>query len=329
MKTIFSGIQPSGTITLGNYIGALKQFVDLQNDYNCFFCIVDQHAITVPQEPQKLRKNIRGLAALYLAVGIDPEKATLFIQSEVPAHAQAGWMMQCISYIGELERMTQFKDKSGGKEAVSASLLTYPPLMAADILLYNTDLVPVGEDQKQHMELTRDLAERFNKKYNDILTIPEISLAKVGARIMSLQDPTKKMSKSDPNQKAFISLLDEPAQIVKKIKSAVTDSEGIIKYDPENKPGVSNLLSIYSILAEKPIAEIEAMYNGKGYGDFKGDLAEVVVNYLKPIQDKFHHLVESSELDEILDRGAEKANAVASKTLKKMEKAMGLGRKKK
>ncbi|MFK9095290.1 tryptophan--tRNA ligase [Bacillus salipaludis] len=329
MKTIFSGIQPSGTITLGNYIGALKQFVELQNEYNCFFCIVDQHAITVSQDPQTLRKNIRSLAALYLAVGINPEKATLFIQSEVPAHAQAGWMMQCISYIGELERMTQFKDKSTGKEAVSASLLTYPPLMAADILLYNTDLVPVGEDQKQHMELTRDLAERFNKKYNDILTIPEISIPKVGARIMSLQEPTKKMSKSDPNKKAFITPLDEPNQIVKKIKSAVTDSDGIVKFDTVNKPGVSNLLSIYSILGGKSIAELELMYAGKGYGDFKGDLAEVVANFFIPIQEKYHNLMESSELDDILDRGAEKANLVANKTLKKMENAMGLGRKRK
>ncbi|PFO06207.1 tryptophan--tRNA ligase [Bacillus sp. AFS076308] len=328
MKTIFSGIQPSGTITLGNYIGAMKQFVELQHEYNCFFCIVDQHAITVPQDPQTLRKNIRSLAALYLAVGIDPEKATLFVQSEVPAHAQAGWIMQCISYIGELERMTQFKDKSSGKEAVSASLLTYPPLMAADILLYNTDLVPVGEDQKQHMELTRDLAERFNKKYNDILTIPEISLPKVGARIMSLQEPTKKMSKSDPNKKAFITPLDEPNQIVKKIKSAVTDSEGIVKFDVVNKPGVSNLLSIYSILGGKTIGELEDMYTGKGYGDFKGDLAEVVVDFLKPIQERYYNLLESSELDDILDRGAEKANQVASRTLKKMENAMGLGRKK-
>ncbi|WP_160724687.1 tryptophan--tRNA ligase [Bacillus sp. USDA818B3_A] len=327
MKTIFSGIQPSGTITLGNYIGAMKQFVELQHEYNCFFCIVDQHAITVPQDPQTLRKNIRSLAALYLAVGIDPEKATLFIQSEVPAHAQAGWIMQCISYIGELERMTQFKDKSTGKEAVSASLLTYPPLMAADILLYNTDLVPVGEDQKQHLELTRDLAERFNKKYNNVLTIPEISLPKVGARVMSLQEPTKKMSKSDPNKKAFITPLDEPNQIVKKIKSAVTDSDGIVKFDTVNKPGVSNLLSIYSILGGKSIGELEEIYDGKGYGDFKGDLAEVVVDFLKPIQERYYNLVESSELDDILDRGAEKANQVASRTLKKMENAMGLGRK--
>ena len=329
MKTIFSGIQPSGSVTLGNYIGALKQFVDLQDEYNCYFCIVDQHAITVPQDRLALRKNIRSLAALYLAVGLDPEKVTLFIQSEVPAHAQAGWMLQCVSYIGELERMTQFKDKSHGKEAVSAGLLTYPPLMAADILLYNTDLVPVGEDQKQHLELTRDLAERFTKKYNDVLTIPEVRIPKVGARIMSLVDPTKKMSKSDANQKAFITLLDEPKQIEKKIKSAVTDSEGIVKYDKENKPGISNLLSIYSILTNEPIDQIEARYEGKGYGDFKSDVAKVVVNALKPIQDKYFQLMESDELDEILDKGAEKANAVASRTLKKMENAMGLGRKRK
>ncbi|MBS4212146.1 MULTISPECIES: tryptophan--tRNA ligase [Neobacillus] len=329
MKTIFSGIQPSGTITLGNYIGALKQFVELQNEYNCYFCIVDQHAITVPQDPATLRKNIRSLAALYIAVGIDPEKATLFIQSEVPAHAQAGWLMQCVSYIGELERMTQFKDKSAGKEAVSASLLTYPPLMAADILLYNAELVPVGEDQKQHLELTRDLAERFNKKYREILTMPEVRIPEVGARIMSLQDPTRKMSKSDPNQKAFLALLDDPKQIEKKIKSAVTDSEGIVKYDKENKPGISNLLSIYSILGNMTIAELEVMYHGKGYGDFKGDLADVVIKAFKPIQDKYYELMESTELDEILDLGAEKANKVASKTLKKMENAMGLGRKRK
>ncbi|WNF25150.1 tryptophan--tRNA ligase [Mesobacillus jeotgali] len=329
METIFSGIQPSGTITLGNYIGAMKQFTELQDEYNCYFCIVDQHAITVPQDRLQLRKNIKSLAALYIASGIDPEKVTLFIQSEVPAHAQAGWMMQCVAYIGELERMTQFKDKSTGKEAVSAGLLTYPPLMAADILLYNTNLVPVGEDQKQHLELTRDLAERFNKKYNDIFTIPDVRIAKVGARVMSLQDPQKKMSKSDPNNKAFISMLDEPKQIEKKIKSAVTDSEGIVKYDKENKPGVSNLLSIYSILTGKEIAEIEKDYEGKGYGDFKGDLAKVVVDVIEPIQKKYYELIDSAELDEILDRGAEKANQVANKMLKKMENAMGLGRKRK
>lgn len=329
MKTIFSGIQPSGSVTLGNYIGAMKQFVELQNEYNCYYCIVDQHAITVTQDRLALRKNIRSLAALYLAVGLDPNKATLFIQSEVPAHAQAGWMLQCVAYIGELERMTQFKDKSQGKDAVSAGLLTYPPLMAADILLYSADLVPVGEDQKQHLELTRDLAERFNKKYNDIFTIPEVRIPKVGARIMSLADPTKKMSKSDANPKAFITLLDDPKQIEKKIKSAVTDSDGIVKFDKENKPGVSNLLSIYSILNNESIEQIEARYEGKGYGEFKTDVAEVVVNALAPIQAKHKELMESDTLDEILDQGAEKANAVAHKMVKKMENAMGLGRKRK
>ncbi|CAK8582916.1 Tryptophan--tRNA ligase [Priestia megaterium] len=327
MKTIFSGIQPSGTITLGNYIGAMKQFVELQHDYNCHFCIVDQHAITTPQDRLALRKNIRSLAALYVAVGIDPAKSTLFIQSEVPAHTEAGWMLQCVAYIGELERMTQFKDKSAGKEAVSAGLLTYPPLMAADILLYNTHLVPVGEDQKQHLELTRDLAERFNKKYNDIFTIPEVRIPKVGARVMSLQDPTKKMSKSDPNQKAFITLLDDAKTIEKKIKSAVTDSEGIVRYDKENKPGISNLLSIYSILANKSIEDIEAMYEGKGYGDFKADTAKVVAEALAPIQKRYYELVDSSELDDILDQGADKANATANKMLRKMRNAMGIGRK--
>lgn len=329
MKTIFSGIQPSGTITLGNYIGAMRQFIDLQDEYECFFCVVDQHAITVPQERLALRQNTKSLAAMYLAIGIDPSRATLFIQSEVPAHAQAGWMLQCVSYIGELERMTQFKDKSEGKDGVSAGLLTYPPLMAADILLYKTDLVPVGEDQKQHLELTRDLADRFNKKFNDIFTIPEVRIPKVGARVMSLQDPSKKMSKSDPNQKSFISMLDDPKQMVKKIKSAVTDSEGIVKYDKENKPGVSNLLSIYSILSGLTINQIEDLYEGKGYGDFKNGLADVVVEHIKPIQERYFALMESEELDKILDNGALKANQIAGKMLKKMENAMGLGRKRK
>ncbi|RID83524.1 tryptophan--tRNA ligase [Peribacillus asahii] len=329
MKRIFSGIQPSGSVTLGNYLGAMKQFVELQNEYDCFFCIVDQHAITVPQDRLELRKNIKTLAALYLAVGLDPEKATIFIQSEVPAHAQAGWIFQCVSTIGELERMTQFKDKSQGKESVLAALLTYPPLMVGDILLYNTDLVPVGEDQKQHIELTRDLAERFNKKYNDIFKIPEISLPKAGARIMSLQEPTKKMSKSDPNKKSTIAILDDPKQIEKNIKSAVTDSEGIVRYDKENKPGVSNLMAIYSIFSGKSYDEIEAMYEGKGYGDFKSDLAQVVLAELIPIQERFYSLIDSEELDEILDRGAEKANREANKMLKKMYNGMGLGRKRK
>ncbi|MDT8859643.1 tryptophan--tRNA ligase [Alkalihalobacillus sp. MEB130] len=328
MKTVFSGIQPSGTLTLGNYLGAMKHFVEMQNDYNCYFCIVDQHAITVPQDRLKLRENIRSLAALYLAVGIDHEKATLFIQSEVPAHAQLGWLMQCVSYIGELERMTQFKDKSDGKEAVSSALLTYPPLMAADILLYKTDIVPVGEDQKQHLELTRDLAERFNKKYNEIFTIPEVRIPKVGARIMSLNDPTKKMSKSNPNPKSYISMLDDEKTITKKIKSAVTDTEGTIRFDRDEKPAVSNLLSIYSLCSGETIEAIEERYSGKGYGDFKADLAEVVVETLRPIQTRYFELIESEELDDILDLGANKANHVATRMIEKAERAMGLGRKK-
>ncbi|MCK0472628.1 tryptophan--tRNA ligase [Halalkalibacter sp. APA_J-10(15)] len=326
MKTVFSGIQPSGTLTLGNYLGAMKHFVDMQEDYNCYFCIVDQHAITVPQDRLQLKKNIKSLAALYLAVGIDHDKSTLFIQSEVPAHAQLGWIMQCVSYIGELERMTQFKDKSEGKEAVSSALLTYPPLMAADILLYKTDIVPVGEDQKQHLELTRDLAERFNKKHNDIFTIPEVKIPKVGARIMSLNDPHKKMSKSNPNPKSYISMLDDEATITKKIKSAVTDTEGTIHFDRETKPAVSNLLTIYSLCTGIDINELEATYSGKGYGEFKSDLAVAVVQTLKPIQDRYYELVNSDELDKILDHGAEKANKVATKMMKKAEKAMGLGR---
>ncbi|WP_028402575.1 tryptophan--tRNA ligase [Ectobacillus panaciterrae] len=327
MAVIFSGIQPSGTITIGNYLGAMKQFTELQEEHDCYFCIVNQHAITVAQDPIELRKNIRSLAALYLACGIDPDKSTLFVQSEVPAHGQLGWIMQCITYIGELERMTQFKDKSKGKEAVSAGLLTYPPLMAADILLYNTEIVPVGDDQKQHIELTRDLAERFNNRFREVFTIPEIRIPKVGARVMSLTEPTKKMSKSDPNVKSMISLLDEPKTIEKKIKSAVTDSDGIVKYDKENKPGVSNLLTIYSSLSEKTIEELEAHYAGKGYGEFKSDLAQVVVDALKPIQDRYHELIKSPELDDILDKGAEKANRVAMKQLRKVENAMGLSRK--
>ena len=327
MKKIFSGVQPTGVVTIGNYIGAFRQFTTLQDEYDCLFCIVDQHAITVPQDRLKLRESIRSLAALYLAVGIDPQKATLFIQSEVPAHAQAGWIMQCISYIGELERMTQFKDKSEGKDGVSASLLTYPPLMAADILLYQTDIVPVGDDQKQHVELTRDLAERFNKRYNDILTIPEIRLPKNGARIKSLQDPLKKMSKSDPNKKSTITLLDTPKEIEKKIKSAVTDSEGIVAFDVENKPGVSNLLIIESALTGISIEDLVAQYEGVGYGDFKASVAKSVIDHLTPIQERYETLLHSEQLDDILDEGARKANAMAMKTLKKMENAMGLGRK--
>src|SRR5690625_784608 len=326
MKTIFSGIQPSGTLTIGNYLGAIRQFVQLQDEHHCFFCIVDEHAITVPQDPHELKNNIRSLAALYLAAGLDPERSTLFIQSEVPAHAQLGWMLQTVSYIGELERMTQFKDKSSGKEAVSAGLLTYPPLMAADILLYQTDLVPVGDDQKQHLELTRDLAQRFNRRYLEVFKIPEISIPKVGARIMSLQDPTKKMSKSDDNQKASIFMLDTDKQIEKKIKSAVTDSEGIVKYDKENKPGISNLLNIYASCTGESIEALEKKYEGKGYGEFKQDTAEAVIATLRPIRERYEQLIDSKELDDILDKGAESANQAALKTNRKAKKAMRLGR---
>lgn len=329
METLFSGIQPSGIPTIGNYIGALKQFVEIQDQYDCYFCIVDQHAITVPQDKTTLRKNIRALAAIYLASGIDPDKATLFIQSEVPAHAQAGWMLTSISTIGELERMTQYKDKAKDrKDGIPAGLLTYPPLMASDILLYGTNIVPVGEDQKQHLELTRDLAERFNNRYNEIFTIPEIRMPKVGGRVMSLQEPTKKMSKSDSNTKGFISLLDPPNTVAKKIKSAVTDSDGVVKYDKENKPGISNLLSMYSIFTGESIESIEKKYEGKGYGDFKGDLAQITVDFITPFQEKYEFYMNHPEiLDDILDKGAEKANKKAFKMLKKMENAMGLGRK--
>jgi len=329
METIFSGIQPSGTPTIGNYLGALQQFVQLQNDYDCYFCIVDEHAITVPQDRLKLRENSRSLAALYIACGLNPEQATLFIQSEVPAHTQLGWMLQSISYMGELERMTQFKDKSHGKDAISSALFTYPSLMAADILLYQTNIVPVGEDQKQHLELTRDLAQRFNNKFNEIFTVPEIRVPEVGARVMSLQEPMKKMSKSDTNTKGFISMLDTPKQIEKKIKSAVTDSEGIVKFDKVNKPGVSNLMTIHASCSGESIQALEDRFAGVGYGEFKQSTADAVLNVLIPIQEKHALLMQSDELDDILDRGAEKASLVANKTLAKAKKAMGLGRVKK
>ncbi|WP_349410254.1 tryptophan--tRNA ligase [Pseudalkalibacillus sp. SCS-8] len=330
MATIFSGVKPTGFPTLGNYLGALKHFVTYQEEHDCYFCVVNQHAITVPQDKLELRANSKKLAALYLAIGIDPDKSTLFIQSEVPAHTKMAWIMQCISYMGELERMTQFKDKSENRVAVSAGLLTYPPLMAADILLYGTNIVPVGEDQKQHLELTRNLAERFNKQYNDIFTIPEVHIPKVGARIMDLGNPNKKMSKSDENVNGYISLLDDEKTIMKKVKRATTDSDMTVKYDKENKPGVSNLLTIYSLCSGKTIEELEQLYEDKGYGEFKNDVAEAIISELKPIQERYETLLNSEdELDEILDRGAEKANFVANKMLAKAERAMGLERKRK
>ena len=326
MNVIFSGIQPSGLPTIGNYLGAIRQFVNLQDDNECYFCVVDQHAITVPQEPKELKQNTRALAALYVASGLDPSKATLFVQSDVPAHTELSWLIQTFTYMGELERMTQFKDKAEGRSAVSSALFTYPTLMAADILLYNTNIVPVGDDQKQHLELTRDVAERFNNRFGETFVIPEIQIPEVGARIMSLQEPTKKMSKSDENKRAFISMLDTPKQIEKKIKSAVTDSDMDIKFDRENKPGVSNLLSIYASCKNKSIEEVETHFAGKGYGDLKQEVADAVLEVIVPIQEKYETLINSPELDDILREGAKKANEVAEKTLAKVKKKMGLGK---
>ncbi len=332
MARILSAIQPSGTLTIGNYLGALKNFVKLQDEHECLFFIVDQHAITVPQDRLELRKKIKELTALYLACGLDPEKATIFVQSEVPGHTQLAWMLTCNTSMGELERMTQFKDKSqklaSKGQGIGVGLFMYPVLMAADILLYDVDYVPVGDDQKQHLELTRDLAERFNNRFGETFKIPEPLIAKTGARIMSLQDPTKKMSKSDDNPRNFILMTDEPNVIRKKIKSAVTDSDGIIAFDRENKPGLSNLLEIYSTITGESIDSIVARYEGCGYGQFKSDLAEVVVTELEPIQKRMKELLNSPIIDEVLDRGAEQANKLAYKKVKKVEHKMGLGRKK-
>ena len=332
MARILSAIQPSGTLTIGNYLGALKNFVKLQDEHECLFFIVDQHAITVPQDRLELRKKIKELTALYLACGLDPEKATIFVQSEVPGHTQLAWMLTCNTSMGELERMTQFKDKSQKQAAkgqgIGVGLFMYPVLMAADILLYDVDFVPVGDDQKQHLELTRDLAERFNNRFGETFKIPEPLIAKTGARIMSLQEPTKKMSKSDDNPCNFILMTDEPNVIRKKIKSAVTDSDGIIAFDRENKPGLSNLLEIYSVITGESIDSIVARYEGCGYGQFKSDLAEVVVAELEPIQNRMKELLNSPIIDEVLDRGAEQANKLAFKKVKKVEHKMGLGRKK-
>jgi len=333
MARILSGIQPSGDLTLGNYLGAIKNFVKLQEEHECLFMIVDLHAITMPQDRLALRNNIKELAAIYVACGIDPAKATIFIQSEVPAHLELGWVLTCNTGMGELERMTQFKDKSAKQEAhgghIGVGLFTYPALQAADILLYDTDMVPVGSDQKQHLELTRDLAERFNSRYGVTFKLPEVYIAPQGARIMSLQDPTKKMSKSDENPKNFILLTDEPNVIRKKIKSAVTDSEGTVGYDPAGRPGISNLLEIYACITGESIDHLVAKYEGKGYGDFKADLAEVVVGELEPIQKRRKDVLDSGELDEILDRGKEDASRLAMRKLAKVKHKLGLGRKQK
>ena len=325
MKRVFSGVQPTGNIHLGNYLGALKQFVELQDDHECIYCIVDMHAITVPQDPKELRESILDVAALYLAVGIDPEKSIVFVQSDVSGHAELNWVLTCNSYTGELSRMTQFKDKSRGKESAPTGLFTYPVLMASDILLYDTDVVPVGNDQKQHIELTRDIAQRINNKYKKTFVVPEGRFMKAGARIMSLDDPTSKMSKSNENIHSRISLLDPPNKIKKSIMRATTDSDGVIKFDPENKPGVSNLLTIYSVLSGISIEDLEKKYEGCGYGDFKKDLVEVTVNALAPIQERYNEIRNSEELIKILEDGAKRANAIAEKTMKRVKDKFGLG----
>lgn len=330
MDVIFSGIQPSGSLTLGNYLGALKNFIPFQDKAECYYCIVNQHAITVPQDPKLLHERTRNLAALYIAAGLDPKKATIFVQSEVPEHAQLGWMMICSAYVGEMERMTQYKSKAQSQEKkngfIPLGLLTYPPLMAADILLYQANLVPVGDDQRQHMEITRDLAERFNRKYGEVFTLPEMFSPKGGARVMSLQEPTSKMSKSDENEWATIHLLDTPSQVVKKIKRAVTDSLAHVHYDKENQPGVSNLMSIHSAISGKTFEEIEKMYEGQGYGTFKKDVADLVVGEMAPILERYNELMGSPELDQILDEGREKAHEKAHATYVKAIEAMGLYR---
>lgn len=328
MSVIFSGIQPSGNLTLGNYLGALRNFTKVQDENECYYCVVNQHAITVPQDPKMLHERTRQLAAIYLAAGLDPEKAVLFVQSEVPEHVQLGWIMTTMSYVGELERMTQYKDKASKRgDSVPAGLLTYPPLMAADILLYQTNLVPVGDDQKQHLEITRDLAQRFNRVYGeDVFTIPEILLGQDGTRVMSLQEPTKKMSKSDDNQTATVYLLDTPKDIEKKIKRAQTDSDNAVRYDREAKPGISNLMDIFAALTDKSHEEIEKAYAGQGYGTFKKDVAEATISVLEPIQKRHAELIDTPELDVILTKGAEKAREKASKTYEAVTKAMGLYR---
>lgn len=322
-KRIFSGAQPTGQLHIGNYLGALKNWVALQDEYEAFYCIVNLHAITLPQDPATLRQKTRDLARIYLAAGIDPSKSTIFIQSDVAEHAELTWILACVSRLGELERMTQFKDKGkGNRERSSSGLLMYPVLMASDILLYQTDLVPVGQDQKQHLELTRDLAERFNRDFGETFKIPEPYIPKAGAKIASLQEPDKKMSKSDENVSGSIFLLDDPDTVTKKIKRAVTDSGTDIKFD-ESRPAITNLLTIYQLLTGRSSEDCETHFEGKGYGHFKTELAEVVVEFLRPFQDRVHQF-DDATLDEILKSGAEKARSIASATLADVYRKMGI-----
>jgi len=321
---IFSGIQPSGVLTLGNYIGALNRFAKLQDDYDCIYCVVDEHAVTVRQNPADLRRRCLELAALYIASGIDPEKSILYCQSHVSAHAELGWILNCFTYMGELNRMTQFKEKSAKHaENINAGLFTYPVLMAADILLYQTNYVPVGADQKQHLELCRDIAQRFNGVYGDVFTVPEPLISKTGARIMSLQEPEKKMSKSDPEE-TFVSLLDDPDTIRRKIKRAVTDSETEIRFDPENKPGVSNLLTIISALSGESTDTVCAELDGQGYGALKARAADCVIASLEPLQAEYKRIIADKDyLLNVLNSNAQKAAYLASRTLRKVQKKIG------
>jgi tryptophanyl-tRNA synthetase len=324
---VFSGAQPSGELTIGNYMGALRQWVQMQDDFHCIYCIVDLHAITVRQDPAALRKATLDTLALYLACGIDPEKSTIFVQSHVPEHTQLSWILNCYTYFGELNRMTQFKDKSSRyEENINAGLFSYPVLMAADILLYQTAQVPVGEDQKQHLELSRDIASRFNALYGDIFKVPEPFIPKSGARVMSLLEPTKKMSKSDDNRNNIIGLLEDPKSVVKKIKRAMTDSEEppVIRYDIKEKAGVSNLLDILSGVTGKPVTALEQEFEGKMYGHLKGAVADAVSGMLTDLQERYHRFRnDEALLEQVMRDGAQKARAQAQETLKKVYDAVG------
>lgn len=326
LPVLFSGIQPSGPLGIGHYFGAMQHWLRLQDQHQCLFSVVDLHAITTLQKPKALNSNCYDLVAWYLAVGINPEKSVIFMQSHVPEHAELAWLLNCYTSMGELSRMTQFKDKSKQFEA-NVALFSYPVLMAADILLYNTNNVPVGADQKQHLELARNLAIRFNNKYGDVFAVPEPIIAEMGARIMSLQDPSKKMSKSDPNKNSTILLEDTPKVITTKIKKAVTDSSAVVAYD-ENRPGIKNLIDLYHLVSNKSIAEIVAEYEGKGYGVFKADLAEQVVALLEPMQERYQtYRSDEMLLREVMAEGADKARAIATETLAEVTDVIGLIRK--
>ena len=324
-KRIFSGIQPTGNLTLGNYIGALRNFNILQDEYDCLYSIVDLHALTVRQNPTELRKACLRTMAIFLASGLDPEKNIIYFQSQVSAHAELGWILDNFTYMGEMSRMTQFKDKSAKHaDNINCGLFTYPVLMAADILLYQTDLVPIGVDQKQHLEICRDIAERFNALYGDVFTIPEGYFPKVGARVMSLQEPTRKMSKSDPED-TYIAILDKPEIIRKKIRRAVTDSENRVVFDPESKPGVANLMSIMSALDGKTMEEISNEYSGQGYGRFKDAVADCVIAALEPIQREYDRIsADKAYLQQVMDSGRERAAAISHRTMLKVRKKLGI-----